>query len=271
GVLEAALRGHLLYPYEASIATGAETLDVVGGVRAEQLGLGPVGPAGERAARGGAEDHPRVVRLQPRRAVDAGFDGVALRWRDDRHAVPPVQSGVARGAVDVGDHVAGAAVRLAGAAPAELQPPAQRGDVLGRHLPRVRRPPVPALPPQPRRQLGLQQFERLRGEAGQLGVQVGGGHVWSRAAISSASCLTRAVISSVTVALTLTGAYRPRSLAWWSNSLTRASFARTSPLITLGMSASMAMPRLASCSPRYSPWASAACAARAATPRFHAW
>src|SRR5690606_39594183 len=105
----------------------------------------------------------------------------------------------------------------AGAGPAELQAQAQRGDELGRHLPRVRRPPVPALPPQPRRQLGLQLFERLRGEAGELGVQVGGGHVWSRAAISSASCLTRAVISSVTVALTLTAANRPRNFAWWSD------------------------------------------------------
>lgn len=45
----------------APVTSGAEAFDVVGGVGAEQLGLGAVGPLGERAARGRPEHHARVM------------------------------------------------------------------------------------------------------------------------------------------------------------------------------------------------------------------
>src|SRR5690606_39252648 len=115
GLLNVPPGRELLKDGEAGVAAGAETFDVLRGVRAEQLRLRPVGPADDGAARCLHEAGAGVRVADTAGPFVHGGDAVAQRWRDDRDPVRD-RAGQARRPVDVLPHVLGARLALPGAA-----------------------------------------------------------------------------------------------------------------------------------------------------------
>jgi hypothetical protein len=122
---------------DAGVAAGSEPFDVLGGMRAVQLGLAAVGPADDRTARRLHEAGAGVGVADAAGAFVHGGDAVTEGRGDDRYPVRH-RTGKAGRPVDVLPDVLGARLRLPGATAGHEKPARPRSgwrDLVGLWLP----------------------------------------------------------------------------------------------------------------------------------------